>query len=428
MRSARPTRPSNYAVGREKIARVRLRRRRGRTRSTTTPTPPARPATPTSWRRRCSPSCSVAARWRRRSSTPRSASTSRRMVHGGQEFVWGPPVVAGDEIATDGRGQGHLRARRHGVLRLRVRSTEPGRRDGLHRHLDQHRAGMSLRARTSSSPSCKVTPDSYLTYRYAGASGDFNPIHIDEEFAKAVGLPGRILHGLWTMAQVARAVHRGGRRPGVAQAARGPVPRHGLPRAGDHGHRRRVRDVADGVAIDRSPRPSRTAADHPQRGGRAAAWAESGRSLLQSNHALAPPGADPAQGRRRLRRGRPARGLEGARRRSRRRLRPLDDPQRARGARGAGAARAPAHVGGPRADRRRLPLLRRPPAARARVEGGRAARGRAVARRGARSTRRCASPPRRSRRSRTCSRSSPRRRSTRRRSATSRCSPCSRRC
>ena len=54
-------------------------------------------------------------------------------------------------------------------------------------------------------PEVRVTPDKFLTNRYAGASGDFNPIHIDEEFAKAVGLPGRILHGLWTMAQVARA-------------------------------------------------------------------------------------------------------------------------------------------------------------------------------------------------------------------------------
>ncbi len=54
-------------------------------------------------------------------------------------------------------------------------------------------------------PTLRVTPDKYLTVRYAGASGDFNPIHIDEEFARAVGLPGRILHGLWTMAQVARA-------------------------------------------------------------------------------------------------------------------------------------------------------------------------------------------------------------------------------
>lgn len=54
-------------------------------------------------------------------------------------------------------------------------------------------------------PTLKTTPDRFLTVRYAGASGDFNPIHIDEEFAKAVGLEGRILHGLWSMAQIARA-------------------------------------------------------------------------------------------------------------------------------------------------------------------------------------------------------------------------------
>ena len=51
----------------------------------------------------------------------------------------------------------------------------------------------------------RVTPDAGLTKRYAEASGDMNPIHIDEEFAKKVGLPGCILHGLWSMAQVARA-------------------------------------------------------------------------------------------------------------------------------------------------------------------------------------------------------------------------------
>jgi acyl dehydratase len=54
-------------------------------------------------------------------------------------------------------------------------------------------------------PPVRVMPDKYLTIRYAGASGDFNPIHIDDDFAREVGLPGKILHGLWTMAQVARA-------------------------------------------------------------------------------------------------------------------------------------------------------------------------------------------------------------------------------
>ncbi len=54
-------------------------------------------------------------------------------------------------------------------------------------------------------PELRVTPDKYLPHRYAGASGDFNPIHIDPEFAKAVGLPDTILHGLYMMGLVARA-------------------------------------------------------------------------------------------------------------------------------------------------------------------------------------------------------------------------------
>jgi acyl dehydratase len=64
---------------------------------------------------------------------------------------------------------------------------------------------MSELKQGDSLPELRVTPDPGLTKRYAEASGDPNPIHTDPEFAKSVGLPGVILHGLYTMAQVARA-------------------------------------------------------------------------------------------------------------------------------------------------------------------------------------------------------------------------------
>ena len=97
-------------------------------------------------------------------------------------------------------------------------------------------------------PDLKVTPDRYLTVRYAGASGDFNPIHIDEEFAKQVGLPGRILHGLYTMAQVARAQTEAAGGPEklkrLAVQFRGMgVPEEEITVSGT------VREVRDGVAL-----------------------------------------------------------------------------------------------------------------------------------------------------------------------------------
>ena len=94
----------------------------------------------------------------------------------------------------------------------------------------------------------RVTPDKYLTVRYAGASGDFNPIHIDEEFARQVGLPGRILHGLWTMAQVARAQTEAGggahalKRLSVQFRGMG-LPEHEVVVTSS------VREVRDGVAV-----------------------------------------------------------------------------------------------------------------------------------------------------------------------------------
>lgn len=56
-----------------------------------------------------------------------------------------------------------------------------------------------------------LEPREYVVTRadlvaYAAASGDQNPIHQDEEVARAVGLPGVIAHGMFTLALMARAV------------------------------------------------------------------------------------------------------------------------------------------------------------------------------------------------------------------------------
>lgn len=49
-----------------------------------------------------------------------------------------------------------------------------------------------------------ITRDTLV--RYAGASGDFNPIHYNDVFATSVGLPGVIAHGMFTMGATASVV------------------------------------------------------------------------------------------------------------------------------------------------------------------------------------------------------------------------------
>ncbi|MDX6691724.1 MAG: hypothetical protein QOG15_3181 [Solirubrobacteraceae bacterium] len=97
-------------------------------------------------------------------------------------------------------------------------------------------------------PVLKVTPDKYLTVRYAGASGDFNPIHLDEEFARAVGLPGKILHGLYSMAQVARAQTDAGGGPASLKRLTVRFRGMGLPEQ-ELTVTGTVREVAGGVAL-----------------------------------------------------------------------------------------------------------------------------------------------------------------------------------
>lgn len=113
-----------------------------------------------------------------------------------------------------------------------------------------------------------VTPDAGVTDRYAAASGDRNPIHIDDDAARAAGLPGRIVHGYWTMAQVVRVAleNAGGdpRRLRRLEIRLRGVVMPGLPltlTVCDDGHRGRVavsridveqegRSVISGARVD----------------------------------------------------------------------------------------------------------------------------------------------------------------------------------
>ena len=69
------------------------------------------------------------------------------------------------------------------------------------------------------------------TVRYAAASGDDFAIHLDDEFARQVGLPGRIVHGLCTMAFAGQGGPRGcGRgRPACGTADRSALLRSSVP-------------------------------------------------------------------------------------------------------------------------------------------------------------------------------------------------------
>ncbi len=79
----------------------------------------------------------------------------------------------------------------------------------MSRHNDRVAAEPALAALTED----QELPDQIFTVtradlvRYAGASGDFNPIHYSDRIARAAGLAGVVAHGMYTMALAARAVN-----------------------------------------------------------------------------------------------------------------------------------------------------------------------------------------------------------------------------
>ena len=280
-----------------------------------------------------------------------------QMVHGAQEFTWGPLVVAGDEITTEVEVADISERGGMGFFVFESRSDNQdgervctGKWTCIVRGETEMEAGESL-------PDLKVTPGPLPDRPLRGRVGRLQPDpHRRGVRARRSACPAGSCTacGRWRRSRARRP-----RRPaGPAALQRLSVQFRGMGVPEQEvvvtskvrevrGRRRdRRRRGAPGRHADRAPRRGRARASPRLRPG-----------------AHRPPGAAARQGDRRLRGHRPARRLEGARRRSGGDRRPVDDPQRARGARGAGPARASAHVGGPRADRRRLPLLRRPPAA-----------------------------------------------------------------
>ncbi len=139
-----------------------------------------------------------------------------RIVHGEQDFHFGRAVRPGEQLITRAKATGYAgldngtaaaivveaRAADGALVNTQyvtcfVRGINAGKTIG--ELAPTHKFDESLRAQA---PVAKVSQhvDDDQTFRYTGPSGDPNPIHLDAELAKELGLPGIINHGLCTMA------------------------------------------------------------------------------------------------------------------------------------------------------------------------------------------------------------------------------------
>jgi acyl dehydratase len=143
------------------------------------------------------------------------------VVHGEQDMHYHQPLVPGMALVT--RADAHsIRVGGSGT-RLTARllsddeSGQPvleqfntifirGMSDGESGGPDKPRHDLDDAVRANVVGEYTVHVDDDQTFRYREASGDEMPIHIDAEFAKSVGLPGIIAHGLCTMAMCSQAV------------------------------------------------------------------------------------------------------------------------------------------------------------------------------------------------------------------------------
>ncbi len=141
-----------------------------------------------------------------------------RVVHGEQDFHWHQPVVPGQTLVTRAAAVG-VHGRSSGVVV--VGKAETTLEDGtpvVDQYMTSFFRGVELDVHVGEEPPPHSASrgaelgtvehgfDADQTHRYSKASGDPMPIHLDDDFAKSVGLPGIIVHGLCTMAFCSRAV------------------------------------------------------------------------------------------------------------------------------------------------------------------------------------------------------------------------------
>ena len=139
-----------------------------------------------------------------------------QLLHFSQTFHWMEPVRPGDLIATRAEIQDIREYENGGLITLKTESfnqreqlTAGGEWIFMDRSAGRPDAGKPPRLPAPEGPvtsEARVYVPSAQTFFYAEASGDRNPLHLDDAHARERGLPGIILHGLCTMALCHRAL------------------------------------------------------------------------------------------------------------------------------------------------------------------------------------------------------------------------------
>jgi len=142
---------------------------------------------------------------------------AKSVVHGEQIFEFHRPIASGAVLDSVSRCTGVLAKSTGTLVVIETTSHERGELVVTQHMICFVRGVRAEESRGALPPahevygrseSAKQVPDKFdldQTQRYAEASGDHMPIHLDEKFARSVGLPGVIIHGFCTLAFVARA-------------------------------------------------------------------------------------------------------------------------------------------------------------------------------------------------------------------------------